>query len=414
MDKKVKSSLKKYSSLASAALAVTAAEGQIKYTDINPDQTFTGGGQYDLDLNNDLTPDFRIYNGTFTQITTGASTLYQTQDTLLLSPLGTGRSFVSNGSSYAGAMSLGAAISSGANWTSNAQYMGIYFRFFIKAGSTTTGITTTYGSWENTTDKYLGLRMQTSGGNNVYGWVRLDANATLSSFTVKDYAFQCFPDIPINAGDTTNIPTGTASNVAAGDVADNGNGLDLQVGFTKAANETGITEYRIFVVKSAAAATFNLDSAKMVPAANYTTHTPNGNNFLNPLTAGSRDVDGNLIVNGAPYKVFVLSVPDGSNTTAATMVGPSNEVTLTTNSGIADLKSAGIEFVQYEDKVVLQAPQEWVGKQLSIVDLSGRIIHASPLSSGRHDVSYAGWTSGVYIVRLISEDARLEHKFFVR
>ena len=40
------------------------------------------------------------------------------------------------------------------------------------------------------------------GTNTYYGWVRLDLQATSTSFTVKDYAYQSSPDVCIQSGQT--------------------------------------------------------------------------------------------------------------------------------------------------------------------------------------------------------------------
>jgi hypothetical protein len=60
---------------------------------------------------------------------------------------------------------------------------------------------TSTGYWVGATDKYLPLRLLV-GTNTYYGWVRLDLQATSTSFTVKDYAYQSSPDVCIQSGQT--------------------------------------------------------------------------------------------------------------------------------------------------------------------------------------------------------------------
>ena len=60
MKKDLKSKLVKYSAVAGAAVTVSAAKAQVQYTDINDTTVSTNGGFYDLDLNQDGTPDFRL------------------------------------------------------------------------------------------------------------------------------------------------------------------------------------------------------------------------------------------------------------------------------------------------------------------------------------------------------------------
>nr|WP_240908729.1 copper amine oxidase N-terminal domain-containing protein [Paenibacillus timonensis] len=124
---------------------------------------------------------------------------------------------------------------------------------------------------------------------------------------------------------------GTASNVAANDVNDFGDGRDLRVTFTRASNETYISQYRVFVVKASKYGSFNLNAAN---SSNY--YTPvnkNGVTLTADLGAGARDTDGELLRNGVAYRVYVLSLAvsgGGSNA----LSGVSNEVTLNDNSSV--------------------------------------------------------------------------------
>ncbi|KQO10708.1 copper amine oxidase N-terminal domain-containing protein [Paenibacillus sp. Leaf72] len=105
-----------------------------------------------------------------------------------------------------------------------------------------------------------------------------------------------------------------AANVAVSDVNELNNGQDLLVAFTKAADETNLNQYRIFVVKTANAGSFNLAAANAVSNANnYTTVAKTGGNISQVLAATARDVNGDLIQNGISYQVFVLSVGGGSS-----------------------------------------------------------------------------------------------------
>lgn len=407
------SKLKTYSALAGATAVAGYAHGQIKHTDLNPDSVFTGHGQYDLDLNNDLAPDFRLRIDTVKKMTAGtASTLFQTNDTIEIQPLGAGKSFISNGTSYAKAMVNGSSIASSGSWATSSQYLGIYFRFFI-IGSISTGITTTYGSWQNKSNAYLGLRL-IAGTDTTYGWARLSANANLSKLTLKDYAFQSWPNITIKAGDTTNTYAQLASNVAAADVANNGNGLDLEVSFTKAASEVGIKEYRIYVVKSSKAANFNIDTAKTIAPANYTVHVPNGSNYQSVLTAVSKDTDGNGIINNLPYKVFVLSVPDGSNTNAPSMVGPSNEVTLVPNTSIQELQELGLSFRQTDQKIELYNNKLTSNANVKLVATSGQVVFDQSINGNSLDIPTSKLASGVYVMSVKADNRLITHKFVVR
>lgn len=105
-----------------------------------------------------------------------------------------------------------------------------------------------------------------------------------------------------------NMSTEAVTGVVAADVNNFGDGRDLQVSFTKVADETPIAEYRIFVVRVSDANTFDLAKANAVPAGNYTTVTKKGTNISQTLASNARDVNGNLIENSIVYKIFVMSV----------------------------------------------------------------------------------------------------------
>ncbi len=60
----------------------------------------------------------------------------------------------------------------------------------------------TQGNWIGVADKYLGVKVF-NGSTWLYGWIRLDVNATGNSVTIKDYACNRYPNQPIKAGQTT-------------------------------------------------------------------------------------------------------------------------------------------------------------------------------------------------------------------
>ncbi|WP_186438480.1 copper amine oxidase N-terminal domain-containing protein [Cohnella terricola] len=135
------------------------------------------------------------------------------------------------------------------------------------------------------------------------------------------------------------------TNVFASDVNDYNNGRDLQISFTKVVNESLIKNYRVFVVKEAYAASFNLAAANAVTNSNnYTTFNKTNANIIQTLNATSRDVDGALIQNGTPYRVFVMTVGNGSNALSAAsnpIMLSSNNVTAITNLAVSDVGDYG-------------------------------------------------------------------------
>ncbi|PWL28906.1 MAG: hypothetical protein DCO96_08805 [Fluviicola sp. XM-24bin1] len=305
--------LAQYGLLTAAIAATNEADAAVVYTDITPDFTGGLGSQYFLDLDNNGTDDFRIWHN-------GSSNLY-------ISPLtGTNEALGSGGATFAYpfALTSGAAISSGAGGWFNNGYGGGFQS--LNYGSCS------FGNWCNVTDRYIGLRFDIAGSIH-YGWVRLDVDFAGNSWTVKDYAYETNPGIGITAGDTGT--GGTAASNSTGivgmDIAENSNGSDLEVTFTAGIDETTISEYRIMAVKAALVGTFDQAAAELVPMANYTAITPSGGpTYTQVMAAGALDSDGDAIVIGQPYRIFILNVADGVNATLNSFSAASADVTLNT------------------------------------------------------------------------------------
>lgn len=321
LSKRLKDRLKLYSLAAGAFVAGSeTADAAIVYTDINPNFSGVTGSQYFLDLNNDNIDDFRIYHD-------GGANLF-------IQPLNSSNEVLGLGSvlSYASGFAYPYALSSGdsiqaaptsGSWFNNGYSTG-YQSLNYGSGS--------FGNWVSVTDKYLGLRFVV-GANTYYGWARLDVNADGSVWSVKDYAYENVAGTSILAGAAgavaTPIPSSPATLVTAADGGNNSNGTDLAISFAAAPEENLLTEYRIMIVDDANTLTFDLAAAQAVTTGNYVAITPTGSSVYNPtLLATTTDVDGNLIVNGQPYSVFVLSVADGVNANTDTLSAPSNSVTL--------------------------------------------------------------------------------------
>ncbi|MFE3576185.1 stalk domain-containing protein [Lysinibacillus sp. NPDC059133] len=143
---------------------------------------------------------------------------------------------------------------------------------------------------------------------------------------------------------------GAVSNLNASDVNDYGDGRDLSVSFTKAADESNISHYRIMVVPTSYYSNFSLSDANNVSSNNYTTVNKSGNNNYGlTLSGNARDVRGNYITERTSYRVYVLSVGygnySGSNAlsapTSTITLGKNNNVQAVTNLNVADVSDYG-------------------------------------------------------------------------
>lgn len=132
-----------------------------------------------------------------------------------------------------------------------------------------------------------------------------------------------------------NNNVNTISNLSVSDVNDYNDGRDLRVSFTRASNESNISHYRIFVVRSSYAGSFDLSDANNVSSSYYTYVSKTGYNISQVLPSDARDVDGYPIRNGISYRVFVLSVSNGGNTGGNALSSYSSAITLSDNNNVA-------------------------------------------------------------------------------
>lgn len=134
--------------------------------------------------------------------------------------------------------------------------------------------------------------------------------------------------LTLKTGDQT---VGNVSGIAVSDISDYGDGRDLQVTFNKASDEGLVNNYRVMVVKSINASKFNLSTANSVSSSNYLQISKNGSNRTVAFSAGSKDVNGDLIKNGTNYQVFVLTTGTGNASGNNSLSGASSVITLTSN-----------------------------------------------------------------------------------
>jgi len=298
--------------------AVSESDAAVIYTDVDPDFTGGVGDDYYIDLNNDGVNDFRIWHN-------GSSNLY-------ISPLNSNNYVLGSGSSYSFAypyaLSNGAMISSGqSSWFNTAYYS--YGYQSMNYGSCS------YGHWCSVTDKYLGVQF-TAGGNQHFGWIRLDVNASGSNWVVKDYAFQDTPNASLLAGEMPQIVSASvASNITGTDVSDNSNGEDLSVSFDAAPDESTLSEYRIMAVKTSNISAFGVSQASALTASEYISINPNASPSYTTNFLGVNDSDGDPIAIGINYTLFVLSMADGSNATVNAIDSSSVSVMLNTSADVA-------------------------------------------------------------------------------
>lgn len=124
------------------------------------------------------------------------------------------------------------------------------------------------------------------------------------------------------------------TNVKISDISDFGDGRDVSVSFTRPQNDSNISNYRVFIVKTKDANNFSLTTANNLSSSYYTTvykSGSNGSTMTGTLSSSARDTSGDYIKNGVPYTAFVLSVSN-SNSAVNKLSSASSSVTLNPNT----------------------------------------------------------------------------------
>ncbi len=210
LTKSLDSKLMKYTAAVAAVGGVSGATGQIVYTDVDPDLTFTGHSVgVALDIDQDGTDDFvvatldtagimgSLSGGTSYSITYAGAVLQASGSN---SWLGVNTATGTTSSSIVVAnLTSGAPINSSATiWSGGQGYLDLQASFTFPAypgyGGTFGG-----GVWAGVTDGYAGLKFA-SGTKTLYGWVRMDVSSDGKTVTIKDFAYNAVDGGSINAG----------------------------------------------------------------------------------------------------------------------------------------------------------------------------------------------------------------------
>ncbi|HMZ88245.1 MAG TPA: T9SS type A sorting domain-containing protein [Chitinophagales bacterium] len=207
-----------YSSMAGTFLLLhTSAQGQVGYTDLDPDETLNPLDVYDLDMDNNGDIDFTFNFTTFTLPDFFYTVAYHSVyfdglfnvmkiyptpgNGVVAYPLST-----TGGATlaYAEALNAGADIDGGqAFYTNSAIYMGAFLSVKDYPGVGSNYQFYTFGAWPGKTGKFVGVRFE-GDGNEYYGWVRVSVNNDDLEITIDDYAYLSTPETAIEAG---QLPT---------------------------------------------------------------------------------------------------------------------------------------------------------------------------------------------------------------
>lgn len=129
------------------------------------------------------------------------------------------------------------------------------------------------------------------------------------------------------------------------DVGNHGDGRDLSISFLRAPDESRISGYRIFVVRSADTASFSLTEAAKVASGRYYDISKTGSGIVSlTLPSTMKDVKGNAVKNGVSYRIFVMGVSNHSNHPHA-LSAPSSSITLSSENTISSVTHLSVSDV---------------------------------------------------------------------
>ncbi|MDX2360696.1 MAG: T9SS type A sorting domain-containing protein [Crocinitomicaceae bacterium] len=239
--------------------------------------------------------------------------------------------------------------------------------------------------------------------------IALSQPYTFFILSVSDLTNVNIDSLSYSAADLTLGATAQlASGIIGTDIADNANGLDLQVDFTEAGSELGILAYRVIAVKESAALAFTLNDGLALPATAFM--------FINPMPTGNptyttvfeatkTDSDGDAIVENQPYTIFVLSFADAVDATMSSMTSSANTVTLLSYIGLDEISLDAISAFSNGEQLVINTPEELLASsiEVSLVSMQGQILKTLKLNDTSTTMETNELVSGVYFVRFTNE-----------
>ena len=229
--------LEAYLSMAGSVLGAGALQGQVTYTDFNPDVVLDLNNSpvsFMLDIDQDGVNDIEIEGSHVSSMTANSYTFTTSWTTYFSGYTYTyaytytywsynrqiSRIWEANGLSfqkrlaeasnyygynyYGSHQAFDAGDPIGGSWQAGFQMSGdLYDYGFYQFSSNYfwTSWAYTYGMWNVGQSKFLGVEMEKNGQMH-YGWVRITRNS-LDELTIHDMAISDVPSVPILAGDTT-------------------------------------------------------------------------------------------------------------------------------------------------------------------------------------------------------------------
>jgi hypothetical protein len=291
-------------------------DGQIIYSNPDPDLQFYGTSDYSLDFNNDSIADIRFGIEFTTDFTSSISTagFYVSRierfyidgfDAVVSNPVLPEDFGILN-------LELGEIIIADNIWnTADELNFGIFSTNFGE-------FSYNYAEWFNE-NNILGVRFLID-GNYHYGWVRLSIdnyspipNSGLPYLIIQDYAYEATPLTPITINE---ISASICSKINLIDKGEFNIPSDLQISFNKAADETKVSAYRIYLIHGVVPedTILTTEYLESMPASRYLEISPTGEDVVVNLPLSLQDNNGEPIELNTNYFALILSIADGIST----------------------------------------------------------------------------------------------------
>ncbi len=208
------------------------------------------------------------------------------------------------------------------------------------------------------------------------------------------------------------IESSPAGKPEVSDVADNGNGRDLQVSFSKAENEDKVSRYRIYVAKTDKAASFNIEASKGLGPLHFYEVVKNSDDHTTVLSSTIRDTDGDPVTNNVPYKVFVLSVADGIRASMNVLSEASDEIILLNTSSLPDALKDQKPYILLDRNLITIENYSEEEANFEIFSLNGQLLLEGKLKSGQQSIQHRLTPNNLYLIRITSYEKVYTQKIF--
>lgn len=162
--------------------------------------------------------------------------------------------------------------------------------------------------WVNN-EGYFGVRFLID-TNTHYGWIRLELDQSypddMPNLVLREFAYNATPNAPAPIALFAASP---ATDLFLADIADTGTPADLQLFFRKAENESTVSAYRVALFTGPVTPTS--EEMEALAADQFIEILPSGEDVYMHFGTLASDVSGSPINSGTLYKAVVLAIADG-------------------------------------------------------------------------------------------------------